>query len=59
MNRICSRCYLRGTSRLGLFNTVVGCLFGVVLIKRVDSDTRETVGWFWDKAKNWQRKSTT
>ena len=52
----CSRCYLRGTSLLGLFNTVIGCLIGVVLVKRVDSDTKQTVGWFWDKAKKWPRK---
>jgi len=53
--RKCSRCYLRGTSRLGLFNTIIGCLFNRVLVKRVDSDTKKTVGWFWDKATNWPK----
>lgn len=50
-----SRCYLRGTSRLGLFNTVIGCLFNRVLVRRVDDQTKETVGWFWDKATKWPR----
>ena len=44
------RCYLRGTSLLGLFNSVVGCLFNRVLVKRVDRVTKQIVGWFWAKA---------
>lgn len=55
VRKFCSRCYLRGTSRLGLFNTIVGCLFNCVLARRVDTDTRETVGWFWDKATKWPK----
>lgn len=50
-----SRCYLRGTSRLGLFNTVIGCLFNRVLVRRVDDQTKKTVGWFWDKATRWPK----
>ncbi|GAH64752.1 unnamed protein product, partial [marine sediment metagenome] len=50
-----SRCYLRGTSWLGLFNTVIGCLFNRVLVRRVDDQTKETVGWFWDKATKWPK----
>jgi len=43
------RCYLRGLTPLGIFNTVCGCLFGQVLV-RVDTDTGKTVRWYWDAA---------
>ena len=54
--RHCSRCYLRGLSPLGLFNTIVGCLLNRVLVKRVDRETKRIVGWFWAKAINFPRK---
>jgi hypothetical protein len=46
------RCYLRGTSALGIFNTVIGCLFNRVLVRKVCTicEQRCTVGWYWDKA---------
>ena len=44
------RCYLRGTSVLGLFNTVIGCLFNRVLVRMTDTETHRTVGWYWDRA---------
>lgn len=44
------RCYLRGPSPLGLFNTVAGCLFNRVLVRCVDQETGKTVSWYWDKA---------
>jgi len=46
-----SRCYLRGLTPLGIFNTVCGCLFGKVLVKAVE-DTGEVVRWYWDAADN-------
>jgi len=52
MNKKCTRCYLRGTSLLGLFNTVIGCLFNRVLV-RASSIDGVTIRWFWDKATNW------
>ena len=45
-----NRCYKRGTSLLGWFNTIVGCLTNRVLVKRVDRDSGQIVGWFWGKA---------
>jgi hypothetical protein len=44
------RCYLRGISPLGLFNTVCGCLFGQVLVRVVDTDTGKALRWYWDAA---------
>ena len=44
------RCYLRGLTPLGIFNTMCGCLFGQVLVRVVDTDTGKTVRWHWDKA---------
>jgi len=35
------RCYVRGWTPLGLFNTVIGCVFNRVLVKTVDTDTGE------------------
>ena len=49
------RCYLRGTTLLGFFNSVVGCLFNRVLVKRVDDTTKRTVGWFWARATDFPR----
>ena len=46
MNR--NRFYLRGTSWLGLVNTVLACLVNRVLIKCVDSDTKK-VSWQWGR----------
>ena len=45
-----ARCYLRGTSVLGLFNTVVGCIVNRVLVRVSDADTKKTVAWRWDRA---------
>ena len=44
------RCYLRGTSLLGLFNTVIGCLFNRVLVKVTIADTNEVIDWWWGYA---------
>jgi len=44
------RCYLRGTSLLGLVNTILGCLINRVLVRCIDSDTKRTVAWRWDNA---------
>ena len=44
------RCYLRGLTPLGIFNTVCGCLFNRVLVKVTDTDTGKTVRWYWDAA---------
>lgn len=52
MNKKCARCYLRGTSLLGLFNTMIGCLFNRVLV-RVNSSDGRAIDWRWDKATNW------
>ena len=49
MKRIGNRCYFRGTSWLGLLNTVLGCLFNRVRVKVVDSDTKYVLGWRWGK----------
>ncbi len=46
---VSNRCYLRGTSLLGLVNTILGCLINRVLVKCIDSDTGRTVAWLWDK----------
>ena len=43
------RFYLRGTSLLGLFNTITGALFNRVLVRHVDVDTGKTVRWSWQK----------
>lgn len=45
-----NRCYLRGLTWLGLFNTVTGCLFNRVLVKEVDMETRRVVRRYWDRA---------
>ena len=49
---VTNRCYLRGTTPLGIFNTILGCLINKVLVKCIDSDTGKTVSWHWDKATN-------
>ena len=58
-----NRCYLRGTSLLGLFNTVIGCLFNRVLVRElyyVDeytiSDDPPKYCWYFDKATNWPKQ---
>lgn len=45
-------CYFRGLTLLGLFNTIIACLFNRVLVRVVDSDTGETISWYWDIAIN-------
>ena len=47
-----NRYYLRGTTPLGIFNTILAYLINRVLVKCVDSDTGKTVSWYWDKATN-------
>jgi len=42
-----NRFYLRGTSAIGLFNTLCAVLFNRVLVRHVDVDTHKTVGWSW------------
>jgi hypothetical protein len=44
------RCYLRGTSLLGLFNTVIGCVFNRVLVKVVDVKTNRTMKYYFAHA---------
>ena len=51
-----NRYYLRGTSLLGIVNTVIACIFNRVLVRCTDSDTGETVRWFFDRATNHPRK---
>ena len=51
-----NRCYLRGLTPLGLFNTVWGCLFNRVLVKVHDVETGTTVKWYWDTATNWPQQ---
>jgi hypothetical protein len=48
-----SRCYLRGWTLLGLFNTVIGCLFNRVLVQVTDRATGKTLRWRLDKATDW------
>jgi len=43
-------CYLRGTSLLGLFNTIIDCLFNRVLVIARDTDTGKVVRRYWDRA---------
>jgi len=47
------QCYLRGWSLLGLLNTLLGCVFAVVLIRHRDSTSHRTVRWSWGKASDW------
>lgn len=44
------RCYLRGITLLGIFNTVCGCAFNRVLVRVVDDHTSRTLRWYWDIA---------
>ena len=45
-----NRCYLRGASLLGLFNTIIGCLFNRVLVIARDTDTGKVVRRYWGRA---------
>ncbi len=47
-----TRYYLRGTSWLGILNTVLGCLFNRVLVRTMDTSSGQTLSWKWDKARN-------
>jgi len=47
------RCYFRGWSWLGLFNTVMGCLFNRVLVHAIDHRSGKTVSWYWNPAHWW------
>jgi hypothetical protein len=44
------RCYLRGLTPLGLFNTICGCLFNRVLVRTRDTETHQVTGYYWDIA---------
>lgn len=44
------RCYLRGLTPLGIFNTIIGCLFNIILARHTDMDTGEFVKWSWETA---------
>ncbi len=46
------RFYLRGTTWLGLLNTVMGALFNRVLVRTMNCDTGQVVGYAWDVATN-------
>ncbi|HML23553.1 MAG TPA: hypothetical protein PKD09_17990 [Aggregatilinea sp.] len=48
-----ARCYLRGTSALGLLNTVLGCLFNRVLVLHKRKDDGRIVGVAIDRADLW------
>lgn len=50
LREVNARCYLRGTSWLGLLNTILGCVFNRVLVRCVDDETKRTVAWMWDRA---------
>ena len=49
------RCYLRGTTWLGLLNTVLGCMLNRVLVRCIDAQSGQTLGWRWDKATRFPR----
>lgn len=40
-----NRFYLRGTTPLGLFNTLLACICNRVLVRHIDSETHKTVRW--------------
>ena len=46
------RFYFRGWSVLGVFNTIIGCLFNKVLAVSIDNETNKIVKWWFDKATN-------
>lgn len=48
-----ARCYLRGTSALGLLNTVLGCLFNRVLVLHKRTDSGAITAIVWDRADRW------
>ena len=56
MNQFMSRCYLRGFTPLGVFNTITGVLFNRVLVRVYIVDTQRTVAWRWDRADRWPRE---
>lgn len=47
-----NRVYVRGTSWLGILNTITGALFNRVLVKHVDDDTENIIKWSIDKGTN-------
>lgn len=46
----CTRCYLRGTTWIGLLNTVLGCVVNRVLVRCRDAETGRVIRWRWDRA---------
>lgn len=44
-----NRFYLRGRTKLGLFNTLTACLFNRVLVLIKDKETQRVLGWRIDK----------
>ena len=48
------RCYLRGTSWLGLLNTGLGCVLNRVLVRHLWQG--KTIRWGWAKATDFPRR---
>ena len=49
----CNRCYIRGLTTLGIFNTIIGCLFNRVLCVIRDTENKKTIRRYFDKADRW------
>ena len=56
---MCNRCYLRGLTPLGIFNTICGCLFNGVLVKVVNESTGKIHRRYWDRASDWKPEERT
>ncbi len=48
-----NRFYLRGTSMLGIINTITAFLFNRVLVAVYSKKRNRIVSYFWDTATNW------
>jgi hypothetical protein len=51
-----NRFYLRGTTPLGLFNTLLGAFFNRVLVRCRDVGSGKTIGWKWARADSFPRE---
>jgi len=56
------RCYIRGWTPLGLFNTITGCLFNRVVVKVVHTYNRwdgtyRLNTYHWEKAEDYDEKT--
>lgn len=49
------RCYLRGTTLLGLFNTIIACLFNRVLVRHTCACCNRTLYWSVQRAGSFPR----